>query len=247
MELELINNQFFDSVKKLESNADIYFEEFNSSKIRLLKIDNFLPLKIATHLEKNFPNISSESNLYSKRYQIGKHIVSKDKNNTHLLNESLLKILNNFKSVQFLNFLKKLSGIDDLYADHEDWGGGVHQTERGGFLKRHVDAPNKGTDKYSFRRLNVIFYLNSNWKKAYKGDLEIWDSKHSKKSLFKIMPIINRLVFFETSSQSWHGHPQELNCPNDMTRKSIALFYYSKNPGHQNKKQEEPLWCDDFK
>ena len=43
MELELINNQFFDSVKKLESNADIYFEEFNSSKIRLLKIDNFLP------------------------------------------------------------------------------------------------------------------------------------------------------------------------------------------------------------
>ena len=86
MELELINNQFFDSVKKLESNADIYFEEFNSSKIRLLKIDNFLPLEIATHLEKVFPNISSESNLYSKRYQIGKHIVSKDKNNTHLLN-----------------------------------------------------------------------------------------------------------------------------------------------------------------
>ena len=95
--------------------------------------------------------------------------------------------------------------------------------------------------------MNVIFYLNSNWKKAYKGDLEVWDSKHSKKSLFKIMPIINRLVIFETSSQSWHGHPQKLNCPNDMTRKSIALFYYSKNPGRQNKKQEGPLWFDDFK
>lgn len=245
MELELINSQFSNSINKLESNINFYSKEFNSSKIRCVEINNLLPLKLATHLEKVFPIISHESNLHSRRYQIGKHIISKDKNNTQLLNKSLLSILDNFKNPQFLNFLKTLSGIEDLDPDIEDWGGGIHQTERGGFLKRHVDAPNKGDDTSIFRRLNVIYYLNSNWKSSYKGDLEIWDSIDAKKSLFKVSPKINKLIIFETSSQSWHGHPEKLNCLKDMTRKSIALFYYSKNPGNQNKSQEGPLWLDD--
>ena len=222
MELKEIDNQFSESVNKLLFISDSLREEFNSSSIRFVKVDNFLPLKLALHLEYIFPKVSGESNLYSRRYQIGKHIISEDSENTHLLDESLLRMLKKFKSTSFINFLKKISGIDDLEADHDDWGGGIQQSEKGGFLRRHLDAPNKDDKKNIFRRLNVIFYLNSSWKDNYNGDLEIWDSKESEKSLFKISPIINRLIIFETSGKSWHGFPEKLNCPENLTRKSIA-------------------------
>src|SRR5207302_104354 len=36
-------------------------------------------------------------------------------------------------------------------------------------------------------------------------------------------------VVFSTTSTSFHGHPEPLNCPEDRTRKSMALYYYSKD------------------
>ena len=43
----------------------------------------------------------------------------------------------------------------------------------------------------------------------------------------KISPIFNKMVVFNTNDFSYHGHPDPLNCPENMTRKSIALYYYS--------------------
>jgi hypothetical protein len=33
---------------------------------------------------------------------------------------------------------------------------------------------------------------------------------------------------FSTTSTSYHGHPEPLACPEDRTRKSLALYYYTK-------------------
>ena len=43
----------------------------------------------------------------------------------------------------------------------------------------------------------------------------------------KISPIFNRLVIFETTDSSFHGLPDPVQCPNTMSRKSLALYYYS--------------------
>ena len=43
----------------------------------------------------------------------------------------------------------------------------------------------------------------------------------------KILPIFNRCVVFSTTDFSYHGHPDPLTCPEDRTRKSLALYYYS--------------------
>jgi len=48
----------------------------------------------------------------------------------------------------------------------------------------------------------------------------------SKKAL-SIAPLINRCVIFNTDSDSFHGHPDPLKTPEDVTRKSIALYYYT--------------------
>jgi hypothetical protein len=34
-------------------------------------------------------------------------------------------------------------------------------------------------------------------------------------------------VIFSTTDFSYHGHPEPLTCPEGMTRKSLALYYYS--------------------
>jgi hypothetical protein len=35
------------------------------------------------------------------------------------------------------------------------------------------------------------------------------------------------VVVFSTTDFSYHGHPEPLACPPGMTRKSLALYYYS--------------------
>ena len=36
------------------------------------------------------------------------------------------------------------------------------------------------------------------------------------------------MVVFSTTNNSYHGHPDPLNCPEDVTRNSIAMYYYTK-------------------
>ena len=44
----------------------------------------------------------------------------------------------------------------------------------------------------------------------------------------KIAPNFNRMVIFSTNDFSNHGHPDPITCPDDISRKSIALYYFSK-------------------
>ena len=43
----------------------------------------------------------------------------------------------------------------------------------------------------------------------------------------KILPEFNKMVIFSTTDFSYHGNPDKINCPNDNSRKSIAMYYYS--------------------
>jgi hypothetical protein len=43
----------------------------------------------------------------------------------------------------------------------------------------------------------------------------------------KVLPIFNRVLIFSTTDYTYHGHPDALQCPEGMTRKSLALYYFS--------------------
>ena len=45
-----------------------------------------------------------------------------------------------------------------------------------------------------------------------------------------ISPLFNRAVIFNTDADSFHGHPEPLTTPPNITRKSIALYYYQALP-----------------
>jgi hypothetical protein len=134
-------------------------------------------------------------------------------------------LLQQFNSSSFCVFLEKLTGIEGIIPDPHFWGGGLHQIEPGGYLKIHADF--NWYDKLKLdRRLNVLLYLNRNWKEEYGGHLELWAQDMSRCEK-KILPVINRCVIFSTTSHSHHGHPEVLGCPEGWTRKSLALYYYS--------------------
>jgi len=134
-------------------------------------------------------------------------------------------LLYQFNSPPFLKFLETLTGINNLIPDPYFFGGGLHQIPKGGKLGIHADYSRHGK-LHLDRRLNVLIYLNKDWKEEYGGHLELWDASMSE-CVRKILPVYNRMVVFTITDWAFHGHPEPLTCPDGRTRKSIALYYFT--------------------
>jgi hypothetical protein len=52
----------------------------------------------------------------------------------------------------------------------------------------------------------------------------------------------NRVVIFDTSYNSWHGFSQQINCPEDVYRKSIAMYYLCE-PSENAAKRSRALFA----
>ena len=134
-------------------------------------------------------------------------------------------LMYHLNSSTFLNFLSGVTGIPHLIPDPEFEGGGLHQIVRGGKLGVHADF-NKHRSMNLDRRLNLLLYLNKDWKEEYGGHLELWD-REMKGCQSRVLPVFNRVMVFGTTDFTYHGHPTPLQCPEGWTRKSLALYYYS--------------------
>lgn len=138
------------------------------------------------------------------------------------------EVLNELTSTNFLRFLGELTGIDGLLSDPFFHGGGIHKTATGGHLNIHSDYVFHDTTKW-YRRINLLLYLTPNWQEEWGGNLELWDTDMSSK-VRDVIPVQNRAVIFNTTTKSFHGHPQPLQCPDDIYRYSIALYYFTVEP-----------------
>ena len=186
-------------------------------------IDNFLDEKKLNSVTKKIDQIEIFEN--NKRFDPNQKRKLKSDNELEMPDE-VIDIIRYFNSQTFLNSLQSLTGIKEkLLSDPYLWGGGIHRIKRGGFLKIHSDT-NFHPDFNLDRRLNLLLYLNKNWNDKYGGELELWD-KQMKKCVKKIAPLFNRAVIFSTDDTSYHGHPDPLNCPENVVRQSLALYYYS--------------------
>src|SRR5262249_2432551 len=126
-------------------------------------------------------------------------------------------------------WLSKLTGIPQLHPDPSLEGGGLHQSERGGFLNVHTDFSMHHYHKHWRRRVNVIVYLNPGWKEEWGGSIEFWEknSKGVTRCGAKSPPLLNHAVIFTTDERSLHGFPDALCCPEGEARKSLAFYYYT--------------------
>jgi len=102
-------------------------------------------------------------------------------------------------------------------------GGGLHEIWPGGLLKMHVDFSEHPSGLE--RAVNLLVYLNEDWREEWGGALELGDREK------RIAPIGGTAVLFESNGASWHGHPEPLACPEEKTRRSLALYYYRQPTG----------------
>ena len=141
------------------------------------------------------------------------------------LRPALERFLWRMSSPPVLQFLQTLTGIDGLIPDPYFGGAGPHQILPGGFLKVHVDFNWPPLLKLD-RRLNLIVYLNKDWKEEYGGHIELWNRDVTRCER-KVLPVFNRTILFSTTDFSYHGHPEPLACPEGRSRKSVSFYYYT--------------------
>ena len=188
-------------------------------------LDDFLPAELAEEVLAEFPS-PEQLRWWSFDSPQERKLATAD---DAVMGSRSRELFSQLNSARAIDFLERLTGIAGLLPDPHLYGGGLHQIERGGFLKVHADFnihPRTGLQ----RRLNLLVYLNHDWAADYGGALELWN-RDMTSCRARIAPVFNRCVIFTTSDSSFHGHPEPLTCPPDRTRKSIALYYYSLPDG----------------
>ena len=213
---EIINYKNFDE-KKMELLKKKFI---NNKPFPHMVIDNFFDKKFLNKIIKcykindNWINYSFVNNF--KKFGL---------NDRSKMNHDLNLLFNNLASKKFVNKLIKITKIEKLFLDKDLDGGGLHQIFKNGYLNIHTDFASH-TTKHNWKRvLNILIYANKSWKKKYNGNLELWNST-GKKKITEIFPKFNRCVIFLTNDISFHGHPKKLKCPSNLSRKSIAAYYF---------------------
>lgn len=206
-------------------------------------IEDFLPLEIAEPTHNSFPGRNLESfEQPDNEFQVNK-LGRTQENDFAGVPPFVRHLLNDLNAKVFIDFLEALTGIQGLIPDPHYFGGALHQILPGGSLAIHADFNRHRRLKLD-RRLNVLIYFNKNWKPEYGGDLELWDTEMTF-CAERIAPLFNRCVVFNTTSNSFHGHPIPLTCPEDRTRNSIAMYYYTNGrPEAETSEAHSTLWQD---
>lgn len=159
------------------------------------------------------------------------------------MGEKTREVIDKLNSPEFIAQLERVTGITGLLPDPKLVGGGLHMIPQGGFLKMHSDFNWHGSAKL-MRKINLLLYLNEDWKEEWGGGLELIGPPDIEDTRIVVEPIFNRAVIFNTTSNSWHGHPFPLTCPDGYVRKSLALYYYCKEPEPEIK--HSTIYRDDF-
>ncbi len=194
-------------------------------------IDNFLLPEAAHSAMEAFPAVKDQGWIHYVHVNEKKHGLNKMDSIPSYLQE----VIRTLNSDAFVSILSELTGIKNLKADDTLEGGGLHQSQRGGYLNIHADFTVHPHRRNWRRRVNVLVYLNEGWEEDYRGELELW-TRDMKSCARKVLPVFNRCVIFNTDDDSYHGLPDPIQCPEDMTRKSIALYYFTEEENTPKKR-----------
>jgi hypothetical protein len=126
-----------------------------------------------------------------------------------------------------LNITEIITNETGLIPDPYLQGGGIHSIGQGGFLRLHADF-NWSRKLRLQRRINILVYLNKDWKQEYGGQLELAGPRAGGQfsPVVSLDPCFNRTVIFITTDESFHGNPVPVKSPENRRRNSIAAYYY---------------------
>lgn len=189
-------------------------------------VDNFLNDEIARSVALEFPEFDSDDwRVYNNEIE-----VKKLQNHWDKFGPATYRLMQFLNSREFIGKIESMTGCD-LYPDYGLNGGGLHSHKRGGKLNVHLDYSIHPKLKLE-RRVNLLIYLTPGWDESWGGFLGLWAKASGKNApgelVETIVPVFNRAVLFDTTQDSWHGLPDEIMCPEGVTRNSLAVYYLCK-------------------
>lgn len=191
-------------------------------------VDNFFEQSIALRLSEEFPNYHDDKVWAIYDNPIENKRLTPNWNLFPSLTYTIFSMLN---SPEFVNKMRRITGISNLVADYGMHGGGWHVCANGGKLNIHKDYsihPKLGME----RRINLIIYMTPDWNQEWNGGLELWSHDEEKnlpkECVTRVENIFNRAIIFDTTDNSWHGLPKQIRCPENVYRKSLNIYYVAE-------------------
>jgi hypothetical protein len=210
-----------DGAKVVDKGRDLRQAYQDADPFQHIAVDDFLPEAILERCLAEFPtDTSGVTDTYDRKQERLKRAFTPD-----VLPPFSRNLFYAFNSRPFIQVVENICGIQGLIPDPFFEGGGYHELTQGGHLSVHADF-NYHQRLHVERRINVLIYLNKDWKDEYGAQLELWDTD-MKSRVKSYVPAFNRCVIFNTTSDSNHGNPQPVNHPDGVSRRSIALYYYT--------------------
>ena len=211
------------SEKKVKNK--LYWNINNFKFTKHIILDEFLPKEIA--------KIILDDLLRQKHsFKEGKYNLKQKKSTLADISNSS-SVLKNFYSIihgkSFIKELSEITGIKNLKPDETLYAGGLTIMKKDDYLNPHIDNSHN-SNKTMYRRLNLLFYLNHNWKNIFGGNLELWDKKVTQKKT--IISKFNRLVIMETNKNSYHSVNK---VKTKKLRYCVSTYYFSKQSPNNTK------------
>lgn len=203
-------------------------EKFKSAKpFPFVVIDDFLEPEFARTMMSSYPTFENARSMGFEFNAVNekKKIQVTDE---ALFPDAVKQFARLAQSEEFRRMLSEITGIEDLRWDPGYVGAGMHMTASSGRLDVHVDFNRLAGEPPLYRRINLLLFLNDGWQEEWGGKLELWNQDVSE-CAHSLMPLLNRLVMFETSDISFHG-VTPVKCPPEVARRSFALYYYATEP-----------------
>jgi 2OG-Fe(II) oxygenase superfamily len=221
---DLLSPDFLNSVEELTRSFRL------NKPCAHVSVENLLEAQFCRRLLDEFPQCDRD---VLQRFHMNGMRSGKSKyQNIRELGEAFKNLDELVKSKFFTDLLSGITGIPNLIYDPDYYGGGTHESLNGERLLPHIDY--NYHPKNWYRRLNLLIYLNPEWDDGWGGMLEL-HSNPLNPDLDEVVknPIrLNNCTILETSSVSWHGFPS-IELPvdkRDISRRSIAVYYYTEHP-----------------
>lgn len=187
-----------------------------------LVLDDFLAPDLADGLVQEFPPLDAMPRSKDYLFADKRELSSIERNGpaSRRYHDMVL-------SPGFRTFLRDATGLD-LVVDPMFFGGGFHQGGDGSFLELHVDFNVHPMQPTWERQLNILVYLNPDWRESYGGELLLKRDPQAEPRM--VAPLFNRAVIMATGDSTYHGY-RKMQLPPGVTRRSVAAYAYREVDG----------------
>ena len=148
-----------------------------------------------------------------------------EKSNYGEISPLLKELQEDLSSSEMNEFLSFITG-QNVFVDPKNHGGGLHQGRKSSFLDMHLDYNYHPINNNWWREVNLLLYMNKDWKQEYGGHLELKDLRTGEHK--KCDVDFNTLIIQQCHDYTLHGY-KPTKFPEGNFRTSIATYAFSNH------------------